>query len=117
MSDEHQLPPSVEQSEDRIKERDYDSDFARFPDDEAHPVETPGSGPGGTVATTNGPIVLMAIGGLVALSVFLFQSPWVLILGLLIFLGAAIWAGIANRGPGTMAGVGPRVVEPDDDAR
>jgi hypothetical protein len=109
------VPPSVEQSEDRIKERDYDSDFARFPEHEAHPVETPGSGPSGSVATTNGPIVLMGIGALIALSVFVFQSPWVLILGLVVFLGAAIWAGIANRGPGTMAGSGTSVTERDDD--
>jgi hypothetical protein len=74
-----------------------------------------GSGPSGPVATTNGPIILMAIGGLIALSVFVFQSPLVLILGLAIFLGAAIWAGVANRGPGTMGGTGPSVVEPDED--
>jgi hypothetical protein len=114
VTDEHQVPPSVEQSEDRIKGRDYESDFARLPDHETHPVETMGSGPSGPVATANGPIILMAIGGLIALSVFLFQSPWVLILGLAIFLGAAIWAGVANRGPGSMGGTGPSVVEPED---
>jgi hypothetical protein len=117
VSDEHQVPPSVDDSADRIQERDYDSEFARFPDHEAHPVDAPGSGPSGPVATANGPIILMAIGGLIALSVFVFQSPWVLILGLAVFLGAAIWAGIANRGPGTMAGQGPSVVEPDETTR
>jgi hypothetical protein len=115
VTDEHQVPPSVEQSEDRIKGRDYESEFARLPDHETHPVDTMGSGPSGPVATTNGPIILMAIGGLIALSVFVFRSPLVLILGLTIFLGAAIWAGVANRGPGTMGGTGPSVVEPDED--
>jgi hypothetical protein len=116
VSDEHQVPPSVEESEDRIKERDSDSDFARLPDHETHPVDTMGSGPSGSVATANGPIILMAIGGLIALSVFLFQSPWVLILGLAIFLGAALWAGVANRGSGTMGGVGTSTAEPDDES-
>jgi hypothetical protein len=112
VADEHQVPPTVEQSEDRIKSRDYESDFARLPEHETHPVTRMGSGPSGPVATTNEPIIVMAIGAVIALLVFVFQSIWVLILGLAIFLGAAIWAGVANRGPGTGAGVGPSVVEP-----
>jgi hypothetical protein len=102
MPDDHQVPPSVEESEDRIKERDYSSDFARLPEHETHPVTDMGSGPTGPVATTNGPIVLMAIGAVVAFLVFALNSPWVLILGLAIFIGGAIWAGITNRGnPGS----------------
>lgn len=115
MADEHQVPPNVEQSEDRVTGRDYDSDFARLPEHETHPVTDMGSGPSGPVATTNQPIVLMAIGGLIALLVFVFQSVWVLVLGLAIFIGGAIWAGVANRGPGAGAGVGPTVVKPPDE--
>lgn len=115
MADEHQVPPTVDQSEDRIKRRDYESDFARLPEYETHPVNEMGSGPSGPVATTNQPIIVMAIGAATALLVFVFQSPWVLVLGLAIFIGAAIWAGLVNRGPGAGAGVGPSVVEPPDD--
>lgn len=108
------MPPEVDRSEDRIKNRPYESEFARLPDHETHPSTEPGTGPYGTVGTGNGPIVLMAIGALIAVSVFIFQSPWVLGLGIAVFLGAAIWAGVANRSPGTMGGTGPSTVEPDD---
>jgi len=114
VADEHQVPPSVEQSDDRIKGRDHDSDFARLPEHEVHPVTDHGSGPSGPVETTNGPIILMAIGAVVALLVFVFRSPWVLGLGLAIFVAAAIWAGVVNRGPGTMGGSGPSTLDPDD---
>lgn len=117
MGDEHQVPPPVDKSEDRIKDRAYESEFARLPDDETHTSNEPGTGPFGTVDTAgaNGPIVLMAIGALIAVSVFVFRSPWVLGLGIAVFLGAAIWAGVANRSPGTMGGSGPSTIEPDDD--
>lgn len=113
MADEHQVPPSVEQSDDRIKRRDPESDFARLPDHETHPVTEPGAGPyGSTASSSNGPVILMAIGALVTASVFVFRTPVVLVLGIAIFLGAAVWTGIANRSPGTMGGSGPSVVEP-----
>lgn len=116
MADEHQVPPATEQSDDRIKGRAYESDFARLPGHETHPRTEPGAGPTGSTATSgqNGPIILMAIGGLIVASVFVFRSPWVLGLGIVIFLGAAIWTGIANRSPGTMGGIGTSTVEPDD---
>ncbi|HEX6255748.1 MAG TPA: hypothetical protein VFZ70_08040 [Euzebyales bacterium] len=116
MADEHQVPPPVEQSADRIKERDAKSDFARLPDHETHALTEPGAGPyGSTAASSNGPIVLMAIGALIAASVFVFRSPWVLVLGIVVFLAAALWAGIANRSRGTMAGSGPSTLDPDED--
>lgn len=117
VADEHQVPPSVEQSADRIQSRSAEEDFARLPDHETHPRTEPGGGPYGSVTTggSNGPIVLMAIGALITASVFLFRTPWVLVLGIAIFLGAALWAGIANRSPGTMGGTGPSTIEPDDD--
>ena len=117
MADEHQVPPSVEQSADRIQRRDAEGDFAQLPDHETHPTTEPGAGPYGSVTTggSNGPIVLMAVGALITASVFLFRSQWVLVLGIAIFLAAAIWAGVANRSPGTMSGSGPSTIEPDDD--
>jgi hypothetical protein len=84
--------------------------------DETHPVTEMGSGPSGPVATTNGPIILMAIGGLLAFLVFAFNSPWVLIMGLAIFVAGAIWAGVANRGAGGAAGSGRSGVEPDEES-
>lgn len=114
MADEQQVPPPIQQSEERVKQRDYEGQFARLPDAETHPVTDFGGGPSGALATTNGPIVLMAIGAVIALSVFLFRSPWVLGLGIVIFVAAAIWAGVSNRGPGTMGGSGPSTIESDD---
>jgi hypothetical protein len=116
MADEHEVPPPVERSDDRIKGRDYESDFAALPESETHPRTEPGAGPHGGTGTsgTNAPVITMAIGGLIALSVFVLQSPWVLAVGLAIFVGAAIWAGVAHRSPGTMAGTGPTVIEGDD---
>lgn len=116
MSDEHQVPPPVDKSDDRIKQRDYESNFAQMPDHEVHPRTEPGAGPFGSTANsgTNGPIILMAIGGLIVASIFVFRTPWVLVLGIVIFLAAALWAGIAGRSRGTMAGSGPSTIEPDD---
>ncbi len=116
MSDEHQVPPSVEQSQDRIQERDYESDFAQLPDAEVQRRAEPGAGPYGSTATsgTNGPVILMAIGALIAASVFLFRSLWMLVLGIGIFLAAAIWAGVTGRSAGTMAGSGPSTLDPDE---
>jgi hypothetical protein len=117
MADEQQVPPSVDDSADRIQGRDYESNFARFPDHETQPVVEPGAGPYGTAATTNAPVVVMAIGALIAASVFVFNSPWVLGFGLAIFLGAAIWAGVANRGRGSAAGSGPSTIDSDETDR
>ena len=116
MADEHQVPPEVDQSADRIQSRDYEEDFARLPDEEIHPRTEPGAGPHGSTATsgTNGPIVLMAVGGLIAVSVFLFREVWVLVLGIVVFLAAALWAGVVGRSRGTMAGSGPSMIESDD---
>ena len=117
MADEQHVPPSVDDSADRVEGRDYESDFARLPDHETHPVVEPGAGPHGTAPTANTPIVVMAIGALIAISVFVFNSPWVLVLGLAIFLGAALWAGLANRGRGAAAGSGPSTIDPDETDR
>lgn len=116
MADRHQVPPDVEQSAERIQGRAYEDDFARLPDDETHPRTEPGAGPHGSTGTagTNGPIVLMAIGGLIAASVFLFREPWVLVLGIVVFLAAALWAGVVGRSRATMAGSGPTTIESDD---
>lgn len=117
MADEQQVPPSVEDSRERIEGRDYGSNFARLPDHEAHPVSAPGAGPYGTAATPNAPIIVMAVGALIALSVFMFNSPLILALGIAIFVGAAIWAGVANRSRGSAAGTGPSTIGPDDPDR
>lgn len=117
MSDEHQVPPPVDRSGDRIKGRDYESNFAELPDHETHPRTDPGAGPSGSTANsgTNGPIILMAVGGLIVASIFLFRTPVVLVLGVAVFLAAALWAGIAGRSRATMGGSGPSTIEPDDD--
>jgi hypothetical protein len=115
-SDEHQVPPPVDESADRISGRDHESNFAELPDHETHPHTEPGAGPFGSTADsgTNGPIILMAVGALIVVSVFLFRTPGVLVLGIAVFLAAALWAGIAGRSRSTMAGSGPSTVEPDD---
>ena len=115
--EQHQVPPPVERSPDRIADRDASGDFARLPDHETHPRTEPGAGPHGSTATsgTNGPIILMAIGGLIVASVFVLRSPLVLVLGIVVFLAAALWAGLAGRSRGTMSGTGPSTVSPEDD--
>lgn len=60
----------------------------------------------------NGPIILIFIGALIAFSVFLFQSPWVLVLGLAMVVGGGIWAGINNQQPGT--GLGASTIQAED---
>jgi hypothetical protein len=117
MADEQQVPPSIEDSPKRIEGRDHGSDFARLPASEAHPVSEPGAGPYGTATTLNIPIIVMAVGALIALSVFIFSSPLILALGIAIFVGAAIWAGVANRSRGSAAGAGQSTIAPDDTAR
>lgn len=116
MADEQQVPPAVDQSADRVQGRDHEESFARLPEHEVHPRTEPGAGPHGSTATsgTNGPIVLMFVGGLIAASVFLFREPWILVLGIVIFLAAALWAGIVGRSASTMAGSGPSTIDTED---
>lgn len=111
------MPPDVDESADRIRNRDYADDFARLPDEEIHPRTEPGAGPHGSTATsgTNGPIVLMAIGALITALVFVFREPWVLVLGIAVFLAAALWAGVVGRSQSSGAGSGPTTISSDDE--
>lgn len=120
MADEQQVPPPAGQSADRIQQRPAEGDFARLPDNEVHSRTEPGAGPYGSTATggINAPIVVMAVGALIAASVFVFRSFWVLLLGGVVFLAAAIWAGVAGVGsdsPGHNAGSDPTMLDPQDD--
>ena len=108
MTDAHQLPPNVTESEERIKGRPYESDFARFPPSEIHPRTTPGAGPQGPVAAgpVNVPLVVMAVGALLMFGVF-FVNTWILfVLGLLLVLVGAAMTIVTHNRPGRRSGLG-----------
>lgn len=108
MNERREVPPPVTESGDRVQSRPYESDWAKLPREEVHGATGPGGGPAGTVDSgpTNIPLVVIAVGGFVAFSTFLFASPVPLVLGLLMVVGGAIWAGVRHERPGHLGGVG-----------
>lgn len=111
MSDSHQVPPDVTDSGDRIKGRDYESDFAQFPRSEIHARTGPGGGPQGPVAEgLNKAMMVMAIGALIAFGVFFVNSWIVLGLGLLLVFAGAAMSIVTHHRPGRRSGIGPSQV-------
>jgi hypothetical protein len=108
MTDAHKVPPDVTDSPERIKERPYESDFARLPASETHPRTVPGAGPQGPVAAgpINMPLVVMSIGALVAFSVFFINTWLLLVLGLLIIAVGAGMSIVIHHRPGRRSGLG-----------
>ena len=108
MADAHQVPPDVNVSGERIKERPYETDFARLPASETHPRTGPGGGPQGPVGAgpLNLPLVVMSVGALLAFSVF-FVTTWVLLLvGLLVIAAGAGMSIVIHNRPGRRSGLG-----------
>ena len=93
MSD--RLPPQPEEQRRRIGDRPADSDFARFPPEEVDEKSEPGAGPHGAAGTAlNVPMIVIAIGLVLAFLTFVVGSGWPLVLGLVLVVGGAIWAGL-----------------------
>lgn len=113
MSDTHNVPPDVTDSGERIQDREYESDFARMPRSEVHERTGPGGGPQGPVAAggLNKPMIVMAVGALLAFGVFFINSPILLGLGLLLILVGAGMSIIIHHRPGRRSGIGPAQVD------
>ena len=112
MTSDHQVPPDVTASGERIRDRPAESEFARFPASETHARTGPGGGPRGPVAAgpVNKPLVVMAAGAVLIFSVF-FITTWVLLaLGLLVVLVGAVMTVVVHRRPGRRSGLGPSQV-------
>lgn len=105
---EHTVPPDVTDSGDRIKQRRYEEDFSRLPRSEVHPRTGPGGGPQGPVAAgpVNKPLVVMAVGALLAFGVFFITTPVILGLGLLLILVGAGMSIVRHHRPGRRSGLG-----------
>lgn len=108
-----EVPPSVDDSAERIGGRPYESDFARFPDAETLPHTGVGGGPKGPVAEgLNVPLVVMALGAVLTFGVF-FVTTWVLlVLGLLVILVGAAMSIVTHHRPGRRGGLGRSPVPP-----
>lgn len=105
------LPGPATENNERITSRPYDGPFAFFPEEETHPTNVPGSGPRGPYepAVRNWPLVLVAIGLLVAFVGLAVDVALVLLVGLLVTIVGGIWAAIRNRGSASGRGTGPVV--------
>lgn len=102
---EQQVPGRADESNERLTERGYESDFARLPDAEVETIPVPGGGPQGAISgQTNVPLVVVVVGFVLVFATFGFESVWVLLAGLLLILGGAVWAKIRNRTEGKGSG-------------
>ena len=109
-ADEHstRLPGPAARSDERIKSRPYDSDWAFLPAEESDRQLEPGAGPVGSVSTsgTSIPMVLLFIAfGVLFLAFFLPYLP-VLLAGVVLVIAAIVSFGIMTPYKGTFHGVG-----------
>ena len=112
MAEERTVPGAAEDNNDRIQERGYESEFARLPEEEVDPINRPGAGPHGGLddrGARNLPMIVMAVGALVAFSAFGLDSAVPLALGLVIVVAGGIWAGV--RGQTIASGHGSGTVD------
>lgn len=113
MAEPRQLPGSARQNNERIQDRPYQSPFARFPQDEVDPIDTPGGGPRGGISEgeTNTPLVVIVIGIVVAFTAFGFQSPWPLLTGVALIVVGTVWSRVRYHTGGKGTGTVRRVVK------
>lgn len=115
MAEERALPGVARDNNDRVQERGYESDFARLPEEEVDPIDRPGGGPHGGLddpGARNLPLIVMAVGALVAFSAFGLDSAIPLALGLVIVVAGGIWAGVRGRTIASGHGTGTVASEP-----
>ena len=112
MTQEREVPGPARENNDRITERGYDSGFARFPEEEVDPIAHPGAGPRGSLDTgrSNLPLVVIAVGGVIAFAALGFAHVAPLAIGLLLVVAGAIWAGVRRQSHGSGAGTGTTTV-------
>lgn len=102
---EQEVPGRATESNVRLTERGYESDFARLPDAEVESIPVPGGGPQGAISgSTNVPLVVVVVGFVLVFANFGFESLWLLLLGMLLILGGGVWAKLRNRTEGKGSG-------------
>ncbi len=102
------LPGPAARNDERVKSRDYESDWAQFPAEETDGQLEPGAGPVGSVSSsgTSIPMVLLFIAfGVLFLAFFLPYLP-VLLAGVVLLIAAIVSFGVMTPYKGTFHGVG-----------
>jgi hypothetical protein len=100
-------PPDPKEEPRRIEDRDPNSAFARFPEHEVDPISQPGGGPrGGVGSGVNPPVILIVAGIVVALLTLVVNSPWLLLLGLVMVVCGGVWSRVRKPPVGHMEGLG-----------
>lgn len=108
MSEERARPGVARDNNERIQERGYESDFARLPEEEIDPISRPGGGPHGSVDTgpRNLPLMVIALGAVIAFGTFGLDSIVPLVVGVLVVVIGGIWAGVRSQTEASGRGVG-----------
>lgn len=117
MAEERQVPGPVEENPQRLQSRPYESDWARLPAEEVHENVLPAGGPQGTMDSgpKNLPLMVIAVGLVVAFATFFVGNGWPLGIGLALIAVGAIWAGVRSPSIGMMHGTGPATFTEDDE--
>ncbi|HVM00339.1 MAG TPA: hypothetical protein VM324_13690 [Egibacteraceae bacterium] len=111
MSEQREVPGPAQENNERILERGYESDFARLPDEEVDAIPRPGGGPHGGIdaGPQRLPLVVVAVGVVLAILGFGLPSGVALAAGIGLVVAGGVWAGGntrrggLERGPGTSA--------------
>lgn len=102
---EQQIPGWAEDSNERLTQRGYETDFARLPDAEVESIPVPGGGPQGSVSGRKSvPLMVVAVGFAVLFTTFGFESVLPLAIGLVLIVGGLVWSNVRNRTEGKGSG-------------
>lgn len=113
MAKKQEVPGPARENNERLRSRPYESDFARFPEEEIDKIDRPGGGPHGSLSSgeRNLPLVVIAIGALIAFTAFGADSAVPLVIGLVVVIAGAIWAGLRGRTVASGEGLGTSTIE------
>lgn len=116
MAEERQVPGPARDNNERIQERGYESEFARLPEEEVDPISGPGAGPHGSLdrGARNLPLMVIGLGAIVAFTAFGLDTAVPLVLGLLLVVVGAVWAGMRSTTHASGLGSGTSTVSTDD---
>lgn len=116
MAEQRQVPGPAQANSERIQDRDYEGDFSQLPPEEVDPIAGPGEGPHGSLdnGPTNLPLIVIAVGALIAFSAFGLDSVVPLVIGLVVVVSGAIWAGLRGQTIASGEGLGTVTIDRDD---
>lgn len=116
MAEDRTVPGAARDSNERIQERAYESDFARLPEEEVDAISRPGAGPHGGLDTgpSNLPLVMIAVGAVVAFTAFGLNSAIPLAVGLVLVVAGSIWAGVRSQTHASGQGSGTTTISTDE---